>query len=240
VIRHVLVVDDELLARGAVVRQIKRALPDARIREARDGVDALDRVRESAPDVVFLDVEMPELSGFDVLAQLSEPRPRIVFVTAHEHFAVRAFDENACDFLVKPFTPERFDRALTRVIERLDAEHTLVSLEKALAADGRGLERLALRRGTNVDVVAVTDVACFVSEGHYTHVHANGRVYVTELSLQHLEERLDPRRFTRTHRKAIVQVRHVARVLLDEVVLDTGTTVPLSRRRRGLLLDRLA
>jgi DNA-binding LytR/AlgR family response regulator len=79
-----------------------------------------------------------------------------------------------------------------------------------------------------------------VSEGHYTHVHANGRVYVSELSLRHLEERLDPRRFSRTHRKAIVQIRRVARVLYDEVVEDTGATLPLSRRRRGPLLDQLA
>jgi two-component system LytT family response regulator len=240
VIRDVLVVDDELLARGAVVRQVLRTLPDARIREARDGVDALDLVREATPDVLFLDVQMPELSGFDVLAQLPDPRPRIVFVTAHEQFAVRAFDESACDFLVKPFTAERFDRALARVVERLDAEHTLRSLERALHADGRGLARLALRRGTNVDVVPVSDAAYFVSEGHYTHVHANGRVYVTELSLKHLEERLDPRRFIRTHRKAMVQIRRVARVLLDEVVVDTGATLPLSRRRRGLLLEQLA
>ena len=175
-----------------------------------------------------------------MLAQLPEPRPRIVFVTAHEHFAVRAFDENACDFLEKPFTAERFDRALARVVERLDAEQALTSLERALSADGQGLERLALRRGTNVDVVPVSDVACLVSEGHYTHVHANGRVYVTELSLLHLEARLDPLRFSRTHRKAIVQIRRVARVLFDEVVVDTGVTVPLSRRRRGRLLEQLA
>jgi two-component system LytT family response regulator len=235
----VLVVDDEELARHAVVRQLRRLWPDVRIREARDGVDALELVRVARPDVLLLDVQMPELSGFDVLAQLPEPRPRLVFVTAHEQFAVRAFDESACDFLVKPFTAERFDLAMSRVLERLDAAQALASLERSLATDGRGLARLALRRGTGVDVVSLSDVVCLTSVEHLTYVHASGRQYVTELTLRHFEERLDPRRFARVHRKAIVQIGRVARVLFDTVVTDTGITLPLSRRRRGPLLDLL-
>jgi two-component system LytT family response regulator len=235
----VLVVDDEELARNAVVRQLRRIWPGARVREARDGVDALDLALQAIPDVLLLDVQMPELSGFDVLAQLPIPRPRVVFVTAHEQFAVRAFDESACDFLVKPFTPERFDRAMTRVLERLDAQQALVGLERSLASAGRGLERLALRRGSGVDIVPVSDIVCLTSEGHHTYVHANGRIYVTELTLLHIEERLDVRRFARVHRRAIVEIGHVARVLLDTVVTDTGVTLPLSRRRRAPLLAML-
>jgi two-component system LytT family response regulator len=236
---EVLVVDDEALARSAVVRQLRSVLPDARVREARDGFEALELVRERAPDLLFLDVEMPELSGFDVLAALAPPRPRVVFVTAHAHFAVRAFDESACDYLVKPFTPERFARAVGRAREGLDAEGRLCSLERSLAASGHRLDRLALRRGRGVDLVRAEDIVSLVSEAHYTHVRAGGHVYVTELSLAHLEERLDPARFVRIHRKALVNVRRVARVLLDTVSTDDGEELPLSRRCRGPLLDRL-
>lgn len=204
---HVLVVDDEPLARRSVIRHLAAALPGVAVREARDGFEALAAIRASPPSLVLLDVEMPELSGLDVLRQLAPPRPKVVFVTAYEHFAVRAFEENACDYVVKPFTAER-------------------------------LERLALRSGTRIDVVAVADVSCFVSRGHYTYVHAGPREYISELSLIHFEERLDPSVFVRVHRSALVHVGRVVRVVESQpatVELDNGVRVPLSRRRRGAL-----
>jgi two-component system LytT family response regulator len=235
----VLIVDDEALARRSVARQVAAVLPGAEVREAADGFDALERIREKAPDIVFLDVEMPELSGLDVLRQLGEPRPRVVFVTAFEHFAVRAFDENASDYLVKPFTPARFAAAVERVLGELDSAQKLASLERRLAESGRGLERLALRRGPGFDVVAVSDVASFVSQDHYTFVYANGHEYISELSLGHFEERLDAALFTRAHRSVLVSVRHVSRVLDDTIVLKNGQEVALSRRSRGPLLKLL-
>ena len=229
---EILVVDDEALARSAVIRQLSARLPDARVREARDGFEALDRIAETRPDLLFLDVEMPELSGLDLLRQIAEPRPRVIFVTAHDHFAVRAFEDQALDYLVKPFTPERFARAVDRAMAAIDTDTKLRSVEQRI-------DRLALRRGPTLEVVTAEAIVCLVSEDHYTHVHAKGHVYLTELSLQHFEARLDPARFVRAHRNAIVNVGHVSRLTMDEAVMDDGTAIAVSRRCRAALTAAL-
>lgn len=229
---EILVVDDETLARSAVVRQLAVRLPDARVREARDAFEALDKIAETRPDLLFLDVEMPELSGLDLLRQIAEPRPRVIFVTAHDHFAVRAFEDQALDYLVKPFTPERFARAVERAMTAIDVDAKLRGVEQRI-------DRLALRRGSALEVILADAIVYLVSEDHYTHVRANGHVYVTELSLQHFEERLDPARFVRAHRSAIVHVGHVARLTMDEAVMDDGSAIPVSRRCRPALTAAL-
>ena len=229
---EILVVDDETLARSAVVRQLGVLLPEARVREARDGFDALDRIAETRPDLLFLDVEMPELTGLDLLRQIAEPRPRVIFVTAHDHFAVRAFEDQALDYLVKPFTPERFARAVERAMAAIDGDARLRAVEQRI-------DRLALRRGPTLEVVPTDAIVSLISEDHYTHVHASGHVYVTELSLQHFEARLDPARFVRAHRNAIVNVGHVSRLTMDEAVMDDGTAIPVSRRCRPALTAAL-
>lgn len=236
---RVLVVDDEPLARRSVVRHLAEVLPEAEVVEARNGFDALERVATFAPELLLLDVEMPELSGFDVLRQLPEPRPRTVFVTAHERFAVRAFEENACDYLVKPFSAERFVGAIERAVAQLDTDARLARLERTLSAEGEHLARLALRAGTRVDVIQVDDVELLRSEGRHTYVHTADREYVTELSLVHIEQRLDPARFVRVHRTAIVQLARVVRVEDSRVVLRAGLEAPLSRRSRSVLRERL-
>jgi two-component system LytT family response regulator len=238
---RILIVDDEPLGRRSVAREVKVVFPDALVEEARDGFEALAKVGEFLPDLVFLDVDMPELSGLDVLRQLAEPRPKVVFVTAFEHFALGAFEENACDFVVKPFTSERFARAATRARAELDADGRLRALERSLQSSGRHLSRLALRLGTHVDVVSLADVSCLLSKGHYTYLYAAGREYLTELTLVHLEERLDPTVFGRVHRSALVNFGRIRRLEDGEncvVELEDGMRVPVSRRHRRELLER--
>ncbi len=237
---RVLVVDDEPLGRRSVVRALASALPDALVEEARDGVDALERIQAFGPTLIFLDVEMPELDGLEVLRQLPPPRPKVVFVTAYEHFATAAFAANACDYLVKPFTQERFAAATARALGELDAERRLHALEADLGRGGRWLERLALRTGTRVDVVATNDVSALVSRGHYTYVLAQGKEWISELSLVHYEGRLDPARFLRAHRAALVNRAHVVRIVdgaAPVAELRGGVTVPISRRNRRALLE---
>jgi two-component system LytT family response regulator len=239
VIERVLVVDDEPLGRRAVLRQLAAVLPDAQVREACDGFEALELVASFAPSLVFLDVEMPELTGLDVLRQLTTPRPKVVFVTAYQEFALHAFEENACDYLVKPFTAERFAAAVTRARAEIATETRLRALEQSLAGRGDYLQRLALRLGARVDVIAMSSVSCLVSRGHYTYVWSEGREYITELTLVHLEERLDPAAFLRVHRSAIVNEAMIVRVDDTSVELRDGQRVPLSRRNRAAVLARL-
>jgi two-component system LytT family response regulator len=241
-IERVLVVDDEPLGRRAVTRQLASLLPTAEVREARDGFEALELVAGFAPSLVFLDVEMPELSGFDVLHQLPRPRPKVVFVTAYQEFALRAFEENACDYLVKPFTAQRFAAAVVRASAELDAQARLLALERALASGGAHMTRIVTRVGARTDLVPIDTVSCLVSRGHYTYVYADGREHISELSLIHFEERIDPVTFIRVHRSALVN--HTMSARIDDgspaaVVLRDGQRVPLSRRNRGAVLERL-
>ncbi|MFO0613496.1 MAG: LytTR family DNA-binding domain-containing protein [Polyangiaceae bacterium] len=239
---RVLIVDDEPLGRRSVARQVAVVFPGASVDEARDGLEALEKIAATKPSIVFLDVEMPELSGLDVLRQLPVPRPKVVFVTAFEAFAVAAFEEHACDYLVKPFTPERFARSARRALEQIEVDERLSALERGLSSGGRYLTRLSLRSAGRVDVVPVADIGAFVSEGHYTYVWSGEREYLTELTLVHLEERLDPATFIRAHRNAIVNAGHVARVKGGEsasVELRSGRSIGVSRRHRAALLKRL-
>jgi two-component system, LytTR family, response regulator len=240
--QRILIVDDEHLGRRSVARQVEVVFPGASVREARDGLEALALIDEFSPTLVFLDVEMPELSGLDVLRQLRQPRPKVIFVTAFEHFALGAFEQNACDYLVKPFTPERFALAAERARKELENDRRLSALEESLQSSGSYLTRLALRLGSRTDVVNLADVSCLVSEGHYTYLHAPGRQYISELSLVHLEKRLDPNAFLRAHRNALVNLSAIVRLSQGaELVaeLKDGMRVPVSRRNRRALLARV-
>jgi two-component system LytT family response regulator len=239
---RILIVDDERLGRRSVARQVEVLFPDAQVREARDGLEALALIAEFSPTLVFLDVDMPELSGLDVLRQLREPRPKVIFVTAFQHFALGAFEENACDYLVKPFTAERFALAAERARKELENDDRLRALEQSLASAGSYLTRLALRIGARTDVVSLAEVSCLVSEGHYTYLHAPGRQYISELTLVHLEKRLDPRMFARAHRNALVNLSAITRLSQGATVvaeLKDGMRLSVSRRNRRDLLAKI-
>jgi two-component system LytT family response regulator len=166
----------------------------------------------------------------------------VIFVTAYEHFALGAFEQNACDYLVKPFTPERFERAAERARKEVENDERLRGLEQTLQSSGSYLTRLALRLGSRTDVVNLGDVSCLLSEGHYTYLHALGRQYISELSLVHLEKRLDPQMFARAHRNALVNLNAIVRLSQgDEGVaeLKDGMRIPVSRRNRRALLARV-
>jgi len=234
--RRVLVVDDEPLARARLVRFLGSA-GSFEVREAADGLAALEVIRAFAPDLVFLDVEMPELSGLELLAQLPERRFRVIFQTAYDAYAVAAFEAEACDYLVKPFTEQRFRAALARSLARASDEERLRALERRLAGREGALARVAVRIGARVALVPAADVAAFVSRDHVTCVHlVDGREGSTDLSLDALEERLDGGAFRRLHRASLVNTRAVTEVgpAPDggaRVTLRGGLALPVSRRR---------
>lgn len=241
--RRILIVDDEPLARQRLRRFIAEAGPDFIIAEASGGLDAVAAIRDFQPEILFLDVEMPGLNGFEVLAQF-ETRPFVVvFQTAFDEFAVRAFEEAACDYLLKPFTPARFRAALERALTRLADESRLKTLESSLARRDGALRRLTVKQGTTWRVLDVADIRCFLSLDHYTCAYFKDfgddrlREAVTDLSLARLAERLDPEVFLRVHRNAIVNRAAVRAVTTTptgdtELELDGGMKVPVSRRHR--------
>ena len=236
--KRILVVDDEALARRRILRHLREAGPPLIVEEAESGLRAVELIHAFRPDVVFLDVEMPGLSGFEVLRQFERRPFQVVFETAYDEFAVRAFEEQACDYLLKPFTADRLLKALARALDRAADEARLGALEAQLAARDGYLRRLTVKQGGRWRVVGEEEVACFVSRDHYTCVHfGDGREAIIDLSLASLSGRLDPRVFQRLHRHSLVRLSAVVSLSVSRqgemwAELANGLRLPVSRSRR--------
>ncbi|HEU4455840.1 MAG TPA: LytTR family DNA-binding domain-containing protein [Longimicrobium sp.] len=249
-----LIVDDEPLARRGI-RQLLEPHADVQVvGECRNGREALRALDALAPDLVFLDVQMPGLDGFGVLRERGErPIPAVIFVTAYDEFAVRAFEAHALDYLVKPVSAARFDAALERARERMRFTEALALRERLAAMlaerDGRPADalspaplpdpprRIVVPSSAGDLVLDLAEIDWIEADDYYAAIHAHGRRHLVRESLASLEERLDPARFVRVHRSAIVPVDRVRELRSTHpgetvVVLRDGTRVPVSRRRR--------
>lgn len=249
---RILVADDEPLARRGV-RQLLAPHADMRVvGESRNGPDTLRALEELKPDLLFLDVQMPEMDGFAVLRTRGADRmPAVIFVTAHDQFAVQAFEAHAIDYLVKPLKVERFEAALGRVRERLrlmDALTLAARLKALLAAERAqrekaGIERLVVPTELGDIVIPVSEIDWIGADDYYVRLHVGQTSYLLRESLNSLEKKLDPLRFARIHRSAIIQLDRVKAVRTktqgDEAVLRDGSLIPVSRRKRGLLVELL-
>lgn len=230
---RVLLVDDEPLARLGLRGLVARH-PDLELcGECDDGVAALEAVRKLRPDALFLDIQMPEVDGFALLDQLgAAPLPAVVFVTAHDAHAVRAFEVRALDYLLKPVAEERFDAAVERVRERLGR-----------IGSGRQAERLVSVEGGRTVRVAVEEIDWIEAQDYCVLLHVGERAHLLRKSLATLERELDPAHFARVHRSAIVNLRRVKEVHRTStgatLVLASGATLAISRRRRRELGRRL-
>jgi two-component system LytT family response regulator len=213
-----LIVDDEPLARKRLRTLLAKHAHVQIVGEAENGDDAWQAIETLRPELVLLDIQMPGMSGFDVLAQLpARERPRIIFVTAHDEFAVKAFEEQALDYLLKPVEPERLSRALARLDERdqevaSPATTTDDRLDRLLASIGQTkplLRRIPVRRGPRIALVDVSTAAFFRAEDKYTVLYTGDAEHVIDRTIDELEHSLDPEQFLRIHRAAIVNVSFV-------------------------------
>jgi len=245
---RVIVADDEPLVRSDI-RGLLADEPGVEvIAEARNGREALTLIEKHAPDIVLLDVQMPELSGFDVLEVLDpDRRPVIVFITAFDQYAVRAFDEHAVDYLLKPFDRERFLLALSRVRERLRsaevgvAERDPAALARLLSTGSSRLRRFAVRTRNRIRYVPVEQVDWIQAADNYVRIHVEGSRHLVRTTMKQLEEALDPGQFARLHRSAIVNLSrvHELKPLPNgeyTVFLTTGDRLTLSRGYRDAFL----
>jgi two-component system, LytTR family, response regulator len=232
---RVLIVDDEPIARAGLRRMLAEVEWIHCAGDAASGPEALQAIGALKPDLVFLDIEMPGLSGIDVLRSLGQA-PYVVFTTAYAEHAVAAFELGAIDYLLKPFGHERLQASLERVRAAL-GEPRAALLDRFGEALSRGpMSRLFVRTGRSIVPVAVDAVAWFEAVGDYVAAHAGGAQHLLHVSLSRLEERLDGARFARIHRAYIVNLDHVVafrRQLTGEVVaeLRDGTRLPVSRAK---------
>lgn len=239
-----IVVDDEELARALVLEYLARHDDIRVVAECANGFDAVKSITELAPDLVFLDVQMPKLTGFEVLELLGEPC-RIIFTTAYDQYAVRAFEVHAVDYLLKPFSSARFDAALdrARAAIRADKPADTPALARDVRAERAPLDRLLVRDGSRVFVIPVDTVDYIEAQDDYICIHAGGKRHLKQERIARIEEHLDPARFVRIHRSFIVNLARIARIepyTKDSrvAVLVDGRTLPVSRsgfdRLRGL------
>lgn len=237
-----LIVDDEAVARRRVRRLLHKE-PDVEVvGECADGAAAVEAIAAERPDLVFLDVQMPERDGFEVLQQLPRAAlPAFVFVTAFDRYALRAFEVHAVDYLLKPFTAERFHEALARVRERRTRPPDgLRALVDELQARAGYLRRLAVHAGRRVVLLDVQAIDWLQAADNYVTVHAGGREHLVRTTLADLERQLDPERFVRIHRSAVVAIDRVRELHPAthgdfDVVLHDGTHLTLGRRWRARL-----
>lgn len=231
-----LVVDDESLARRNVTVLLRRDPGIGSVAECASGLDAIREIRRSRPDLVFLDVQMPECDGFDVVELLGcDLPPAIIFVTAYDEYALRAFEAGALDYLLKPFDDARFGRALNRAKEKL---------AHYLAPKQRVLERLVVRSQGRVHFLSVADIDWIEAAGYYACLHVGSDTHVLRRSLSELEQDLGHDRFIRIHRSSIVNLDRIRGLELQaggeyEVVLRTKARLRLSRRYRKRLQQRM-
>jgi two-component system LytT family response regulator len=240
---RVIIADDEPPAR-ARLRRFLKALPDVElIAECGDGAAAVQAIESHEPDLVLLDVQMPELDGFDVLRALEVPRlPAVIFVTAFDHYAVRAFEVHALDYVVKPVEADRLAAALAharrRITEHRSASAGLADLLKELKSDGAHLSRIPVRSEGRIKVIELADVDWLSAADNYVALHAGAREYLVRDTIAALERRLDPTSFVRIHRSTIVRFDRIAELTPDvhgdfTIRLKDGTRLDMSRSYRS-------
>ncbi len=244
-----LVIDDEPLARD-MIRELLEADPDAEvIGECANGHEAVAAIRQLSPDLIFLDIQMPELGGFEVLESFkTHDVPYIIFATAYDQYAVRAFEVHALDYLLKPFDQERFDTAWQRAKARIREErlnqreqHILALLEE-LKAGPQYLERLVVKTEGRVFFLDVDDIQCIEAEGNYIRVYNGQKAYLLRDTISGLESQLDPKEFLRIHRSAIVRIDKIKELQPwfhgeYHVILENGKQLTLSRNYRANLQE---
>ncbi len=236
---RILIVDDEALARAYLAEQLALETDVEIAGEATNGFDAVKLAEELPCDLMLLDVQMPKLSGFEVMELLGARAPAVIFVTAHDEFAVQAFQIHAVDYLLKPVEPVRLQQALQRARERLrdpPPDRAALSAQVAVAArpPGQWLERVVIREGTRVHVLGTQSVDFIEAQDDYLVIAAGDKRYRKQQTLAQLEAQLDPHRFVRIHRSFLLNVERIARIepyAKDswQVFLSNGSHLPMSR-----------
>ncbi|MEK6286193.1 MAG: LytTR family DNA-binding domain-containing protein [Acidobacteriota bacterium] len=248
---RVLIVDDEPLARRKIRRMLAHDPEVEILADSANGREAIAAIGAQNPDLVFLDVQMPEIDGFDVLESIAEPQiPLVIFVTAYDQYALRAFEVSAVDYLVKPFDRTRFEKALQRAKSRLASERgdnlnrQTLALLAELKAKPSHIERLVIKAGGRAFFLKTEEIDWIEAEGKYVRLHAGKESYLLREAIGSMEGQLDPKKFPRIHRSTIVNIERVRELqpwFHNEyrVILKDGTELMLSRSCRKKLGELL-
>lgn len=229
------IVDDEELARGLLIEYLSDHPDIDIIAECGNGFDAVKAVTDQKPDILFLDIQMPKLNGFEVIELLEEP-PVVVFVTAFDQYALKAFDVHAADYVLKPFSKERLSEAVDHAVAKVRSHKKVNYTDIAFAAKPKGelLERILIKEGNKVHVFPTEKIDYMEAQDDYVSFKVEGKPHLKLQRLSNLEKSLDPKRFVRIHRSYILNIDRLAKLELyakdsRTAVLKDGTQLPVSR-----------
>jgi two-component system LytT family response regulator len=243
-----IIIDDEELARLLLREHLKDVGGVEVVAECANGFEAVKAITELKPDVLFLDIQMPKLDGFEVLELIDDRTAAVIFVTAYDQYAMKAFDSHAVDYLLKPFAADRLRSALAKARSLLGSQDARpfqpVELAAAARPPGQSLERVVVKDGTRVHIIPIAKLDYAEAQDDYVALHSEGKSYLKQQTLASLELQLDPRRFVRIHRSYVVNLERIARIepySKDSrvAVLLGGAQLPVSRTGHGKLKELL-
>ncbi len=229
-----IIIDDEPLARS-IVKEYLQKYPELEIvEECNDGFEGVKAIQQHQPDLIFLDIQMPKINGFEMLELLDQP-PAVIFTTAFDEFAIKAFEAHAVDYLLKPFNQERFDKAIQKWKEQMTGTQKITNelLETASQSPVQN-QRIVVKTGSKIKIIPVQDVFYLEAADDYVKVHIHEGNFLKNKTMNHFEKTLDPQQFVRSHRSYIVNVHQITRIDPYEkdnhiAILKSGAKVPVSR-----------
>lgn len=241
-----IIIEDELPARELIKSYLKEHENMELLAEQGDGFSGVKAINDLRPDLVFLDIQMPKLNGFEVL-ELIEHNPAVIFTTAYDQYAIRAFEKNAVDYLLKPFSEERFGQAIKKageIIRNKQQEKQLKQLSENHAGLEDRIDRVAVRSGRNIHVVPVDDILYIAAEGDYVMIHSPKGQFLKEKTMKFFESHLPENEFVRVHRSHIININFVKRIEAYEkeshiVLMENGDSIKTSRSGYKALREKL-
>ncbi len=247
--KRVVIIDDEPLARSIILEYLQAHPQMEVVQECNDGFEGVKAIQQHRPDLIFLDVQMPKINGFEMLELLEQPRmesrvetepraelPAVIFTTAFDEYALRAFETHAVDYLLKPFTQERFDKALRKWLEQPAAQsaaNTAALLEAASQLPEQQ-DRIVVKTGSKIHIIPIQEVDYLEADDYYVKIHTEQGIFTKSRTLQYYEDALDSRQFVRVHRSYLVRVQQITRIDPYQkdaytALLRTGARIPVSR-----------
>jgi two-component system LytT family response regulator len=229
------IIDDEPLARSIIKEYLQRHTQIELVQECNDGFEGIKAIMQHHPDLVFLDIQMPKINGFEMLELIEQP-PAVIFTTAYDEYAIKAFENHAVDYLLKPFNQERFDKAINRWREKRTNTSTGITqplLETASRQPSQN-QRIVVKTGSKIKIIPVEDILYLEAADDYVKIHTKEGAFLKNKTMSHFEGSLDPQVFVRTHRSYMVHVQRITRIEPHEkesylALLTTGAQVPVSK-----------
>jgi two-component system, LytTR family, response regulator len=235
--KKIIIIDDEPLARSMVIEYLQHYAELEVVQECNDGFEGVKAIMQHQPDLVFLDIQMPKINGFEMLELVDQP-PAVIFTTAFDEYAIKAFEAHAIDYLLKPFSKERFDKAISKWMDKQDTAPATVTatqdlLEVASLSPAQS-QRIVVKNGSKIKIIPVPDVQYLEAADDYVKIHTGDGYYLKNKTMSHFEKALDGHQFVRSHRSFIVNVQHITRIDPYEkdghiAILKSGARVPVSK-----------